>query len=659
MTTPTVRALWPRVALLSAAAAVAGSLTAVGLLRMSWQQFVDSYTFTNLVIGVVLTISGAFIGVHRPDNAVGTLLAAAGGGHLVSAVAGPVGTLGVLDGWPEPLTRVLATLFLVGWNIGLPTLFLLALLLFPDGRLPSPRWRRAAWLIVVLLVWSVVTSAINPVEIIEGEPGSRSLLAWSGFLPIFDVVTVVLAALPLIPVGAGFVVRYRRGDERTRRQLLWLILAVGGVFLINAQRWATGDGPIIFLVSILLLPVALTIAIVRYQLLDIRVVLSRALLYGVLIALVVGLFAALVAVFTATVPADADRTVTAAAAVTVALTLNPLRVLLQRIISRVFYGQRGDPAGTAALVGRHDLDDLDGVLEQLRRALRLPRLAVVEDGTEIAAAGPSADDHRQEILPLVLRRAGADDDQVGTLLVTLRAGERALHSDDRTALEATAASLALLLRERMLTAAVRSARAQTVQARERERLLLHRDLHDGLGPTLTGAALRLDAAANLLDPDPARARELLTDVRGDVRLAIAEVRRVVYGLRPLALDERGLLGALAEHVDRDTGLPAELVVDEPLPPLSPAVELAAYRIAVEGIVNARRHSDGTTVTVDLSVCDDHLVISVTDDGRAPTTWTPGVGIRSVAERAEELGGRAEVGPAAHGWTVRALLPLQQ
>jgi len=244
--------------------------------------------------------------------------------------------------------------------------------------------------------------------------------------------------------------------------------------------------------------------------------------------------------------------------------------------------------------------------------------------------------------------------------VTLRLGERTLHAEDRRALEMIAPLIGMVFRERALVDDLRDARAQTVEARENERHALHRDLHDGLGPTLTSAALRLDAAVNLVETDSTKARATLAHARSDVGDALTEVRRVVYGLRPIPLDEHGLIGALREQAEHPAALTVEVHASDTLPPLSPAVELAAYRVAVEGIANANRHSNGSTVTVDVGLApgSEELLVTVRDNGLPPPDFRAGVGLHSLVDRVEELGGSVDVGPGGTGWTVDARLPLR-
>jgi signal transduction histidine kinase len=244
------------------------------------------------------------------------------------------------------------------------------------------------------------------------------------------------------------------------------------------------------------------------------------------------------------------------------------------------------------------------------------------------------------------------------LEVGLRRGEDALHAADRRVLTLIGTPLALALYSAELAGQVQASRAALVGAHAEERLRLHRELHDELGPVLTGAAFRADAASNVLHRDPEAADRLIGEVRAGVRQAIDDVRRVVYGLRPLELEEQGLVGALRQRLcGEPTGV--ELVLDAPeeIGGLPPAVEVAAFRIASEAVTNVLRHSAATRCVVRLRSGPSSLCLEVSDDGSGDSAWLPGVGLRSLIVRAEELGGRAVAGPTPAGGRVSAELPL--
>jgi trans-2,3-dihydro-3-hydroxyanthranilate isomerase len=213
-----------------------------------------------------------------------------------------------------------------------------------------------------------------------------------------------------------------------------------------------------------------------------------------------------------------------------------------------------------------------------------------------------------------------------------------------------------------LSQSLQRARERLITAREEERRRLRRDLHDGLGPALTAAALKIDLIDTLLPPDSRRLEELLSELRTEIGAAIDDIRRLVYELRPPALDELGLIGALREHAGRFAGAAGErlaISVEGPdeLPPLPAAVEVAAYRIAAEAITNAARHSGARHCHVRIAVEHD-LELEISDDGR----WQPGVdggtGLVSMRERAAELGGQCLAGPSDRGGgRVSARIPL--
>ena len=346
------------------------------------------------------------------------------------------------------------------------------------------------------------------------------------------------------------------------------------------------------------------------------------------------------------------------AAIVVAIAFNPLRLLIMKLVDRAFYGTRSDPATTASGVGQRlrDDGDLGDALERTRVALRLPGLSLRRpDGTLVGVAGTVEAGPVIE-LPLTFRGT-----VVGTLQVGLRRGEGVLHADDRRTLELIGTPLAAALHAATLREQVQVARTATVEAAAAERVRLQRELHDGLGPVLTSLSFTADAASNLVRTDPAEAERMLADVRGELRTALDEVRRVVYGLRPIELDDLGLAGALRQKVaamatTMRSGPEIRLWLPDDLPPLSAAVELAAYRIVLEALANLIRHSAAEHCDVRVTA-GEQLVITIDDDGPPPPEWSAGVGLRSIVDRAEELGGSATAGPADSGWRVRAELPL--
>ena len=616
--------------------------------RFSLGDLVDSYMLTNTAIGVGFAGCGGILAVQRPRNRIGWLLLGAGLAPLTTAAITPVGLYGITHDWPEWSLRVLVSGFFFAWPWGICMFLPLALQVFPTGRPVSPRWRWLFGLTAAAGMLFTIAMSTGPEPLAVAGRDIRSYLV----LPFYDSLGPLWFAANLAPLfgllGAigALMVRYRRGDERLRRQLLWLVLAVIVAVGLNLPRWLVGGGPILLLLAIPLVPAAITIAILRHQLLDIRLVLSRTVLYLLLTVAVVATYTGLLAVFDALLRGAGAPVL---ATLLIALAFNPVRVWLQRGVDRLLYGSRSDPVRAVSRVGaRLAADDLAGVLDGTREALRLPFAALRRDGRELAAAGrPSATLHT---VPLVFHGA-----RVGELIVGVRPGDRRLAAADLAVLDLLAAPLAAALHASTLAEEVQASRERIVAAREEERRRLHRDLHDGLGPALTGAGFKADAAHNLVADAPERAGTLLAELRRDIREAIDDVRRLVYGLRPPALDEFGLAGALRRHGE---ALPLAVTIDAPatLPALPAAVEVAVYRIATEALTNAARHAQAGAAYVELAI-DSAVRLSIVDDGTPDGPWTPGVGLTSIRERAAELGGNCTAGPTPTGGRVVAVLPL--
>jgi two-component system, NarL family, sensor kinase len=260
-----------------------------------------------------------------------------------------------------------------------------------------------------------------------------------------------------------------------------------------------------------------------------------------------------------------------------------------------------------------------------------------------------------------LRHRGED---VGALVLERRPGTSDFTPSERRLLADLAAQIGVAVEAVALTRALQRSRERLVVAREEERRRLRRDLHDGLGPALTASTMKIDRIRGRLEQDPEQADRLLSELRAEVKAAIDDIRRLVYELRPPALDELGLMGALREQAARfasDGRNGDRLYVDfyspEALPELPAAAEVAAYRIASEALTKAARHSGARRCNVRIAL-DGDLYIEVNNDGVWPEDWRPGVGISSMRERAGELGGTLSVGPApGGGGRVAARIPL--
>lgn len=655
------RVAWA-LALLSAvlvAAAVSGAVLA----GMTFTAAVDGFVVTNAAIGIAFSSCGLMLATQRPKNPIGWLFLAAGLAHAVTAAVAPALVGGVDAGWPVWVLRLLATIGVNTWPWSIAVFLPLALLLFPDGRAPGPRWRWLGWAMIVTAPLFAGELATDPAGLVADVPAQYLVLSqarYRGLTPLWTVAelrTLLVFAATLI----SLIVRYRRGGEPERRQLLWLIMAVLVTVTILVPWGVFLAGPVLLLLAIPLIGVAVTVAILRYQLLDIRLVLSRAVAYLLLTAAVVATYVALVALFNSSVRRPLGLGTSVLATLLVAIGFDPVRVRLQRLVDRAVYGDRSDPVRAVSRVSARLVDadaGLVGTMEALRAALRLPFAALRGTAGEIAASGTAPQTLRT--IPLTYR-----GDRIGDLLVGLRAGEQDLNPADRAVLELLAAPLSVAFFATSLSQELQRSRERIVNAREEERRRLRRDLHDGLGPVLTGVTLQADVIRALVPIDPSRAAELLLELRRQAGNAIEDIRRVAYGLRPPALDELGLIAALRQQITQQIDLhgaaPTAIDLDLPetTPPLPAAVESAAYRITVEAVANALRHARPRHLTVSLRIGRD-LMIEVCDDAApidAATAWSAGVGLRSMRERAAELGGACDARPSPHGGVVTASLPL--
>ena len=438
-------------------------------------------------------------------------------------------------------------------------------------------------------------------------------------------------------------------------------LAVPAGWLIAASWWGCGvviaatgnsnDALVPELLSIVALAAAAWAAIYRYRLFDARQVLSRTLVYAGLTACVLAIY---FAVATA-VGAVAHGTVSQPAAVIVAVAVAlPVQGVLRRWVTRLVYGDRDDPYAALERLGRRledaaDPDDvLPAVARTVRRTLRLDFVGI-QVGETAARAG--VDHGEGDRFPLIF--AG---ETIGTLTVSRPEG-RPPRPEEMRLLDGVIRQVAAAGHAVALTMDIRRSREHLVTATEEERRRLRRDLHDGLGPGLAGVVLGLQRARRKIPSDPDAATAQLDTLTRQTQEAIAEVRRLVEGLRPAALDELGLVAALTQRAESFGDI--EVTGPDPAPELPAAVEAAAYRIAVEAMTNISRHAHARRATVRISV-DGDLQLDITDDGKGlPGAFRAGVGISSMRERAAELGGHCTVEPASPcGTQVRASIPLE-
>jgi signal transduction histidine kinase len=472
--------------------------------------------------------------------------------------------------------------------------------------------------------------------------------------------------VPLV-VASGVWWRFERGAERepglARDRLRWVALGVAVTVVLSIPLgFVRTDGFLVVLgggLLVLVLPAAVVCAYRVPAGVDVRLVVARAA--GLVISVVVA-FAVWSGVVAGLSIAGVDTSrpgIAALVAAGVAVGFTPVRRLVDRTVDLLLFGDRPDPVRAASHFATElaDADDPVAVLRALREVLDVPSAAVRDEaGRAVLSSG---DTPAGPTYALPLTAAG---EPVGALVLGLRDGDAGPSSRDRPVLRIVVPALAQLVRAQGLAQELQASRARVVEAVEEDRDRLRRELHDGLGPALTGVAYAADAVRNLLATDAVRAAEVLEDLRADATDAIGEVRRLVDGLRPVVLDDLGLPAALRRHclqLRSRGGEPVQvsLDLDDPLTGLGPATELAVFRIVTEALTNVARHAGVDRAAVRVRLASGHLEVVVGDPGRTDgPVWTAGGGLRSMRERVDQLGGQLEVGSGPDGGRVRVLLP---
>lgn len=604
------------------------------------------------IVGPALALVAAVLTSRPAARRMGWVLLGVGAAACTFTAARAVTARTWADGEPGWLGQTSAWLTTWVWVWGFLPFVLLLPLLFPTGAPPSARWRPVAAASIALTTGVSVVLALDPR--VDSVSGARNPLGTDLLEPLYPGLAVVAAvAFPVLALLglASVVVRARAGGPVERRQLAlfgWAVLmAALSSFLLPGATTAAAS---------LLVPGAVLVAVLRYRLYEVDVLVSRTVVGAALLGGGLVLYLG-IAAWVGTAVGESSAALAGAAAL--ALAFHPARVSLQRAVDRLLFGDRGDPYRLLTRVddavggAATPLEALERAVAAAAEALRLPALcAEVElPGGGVARAGCG------DAAPVLVVPVVAHGVQVGRLLAASRGRADRLDRTDERRLAEVAAALSGVASALRLAQDVEKSREQTVAAREEERRRLRRDLHDGLGPQLAAVIMTVDSVRSALPPGD-RVRAVLEVALAEAQRAVADVRQLVHGLRPPALDDLGLVAALRSTGPAAGGLDVTVTAED-LDELPAAVEVAAFRIAQEALTNVVRHAGTDSARVALRAAEGVLWLSIADAGRGVADGrVAGVGLASMRERAAEVGGSVTWAPAVGGGTVvTARLPL--
>ncbi|MGI8482938.1 MAG: sensor histidine kinase [Thermomicrobiales bacterium] len=697
--------IWLRDAIRTAAwpLAAVNLFTAIAILvfpigyavRGEWIDALDKTIWGVLFLGY--TIAGILILSRYPQHRIGWTLIATSTVYLFTEWTYFYGIWG-LRSYPGEL---IGTRFVVQTGFFYPLGLYLALvelpLIFPHGRLAHPGWNIArvvglggaigASLAIGFVEPGTMNNEFGPVSnpwLIGGS--LRDVLATIGTGPWRGFVLIWIAG---IPAAIGLFWRLRHVGVEEQLQLKWMswfavivaaaycmhLYGVNHAWYLQPYGWIPH---VIWGIGLNALPIVIVIAILRFHLYEIDFIINRTIVYTVLS--VVGFITYLV--LTGTVGAvlghidwlENQRLIASLlATATIAVLFQPLRDVLRRSVNRMLFGYRDDPNAVLARLGQRLEASaapelvLPAVAQTVAEALKLPYVAVAVaagKGSDVRVVASAGDACRESLsFPMVYQH-----EWVGELRVSPRAPGEQFARSDRQTLEGLARQAAVSVYAVRLNMELRVAREQLVTTREEERLRLRRDLHDGLGSHLAALTIQAGTARRLLRSDIASAEIELVDLQSELRSAIGEIRRLVHGLRPPALDEVGLVGALrarmllfqidATSAAGEESLSITLDAPDTIPLLPAAVEVVLYRIVEEALTNIVRHAGARHAHLWLRVEDEGVCLRITDDGHGMRTDAQaGVGLVSMRERTAELGGSLQIGPnAPSGTTITVSFP---
>jgi signal transduction histidine kinase len=648
----------------------------------------DSWTFSSVLdvaVNIAVPAIGLVIASRRRENPLGWLLLVAGLGLGVVSFsrAYAVHTL-VADPGSLPAGRAFA--WLSNWMWAIPiSLLPFLLLLFPTGRLPATRWRPVAWFCGAVLV-ALAGGAVVHATLSWSRPFAReSVLSPSTFATTANMVLIIaLFALPVALV-LSFVALWRRfarssGDERL--QLKWFVTAAAFVAVTFIVSFFTNSviGQVLFDLALVFLYVAIGVAILKYRLYEIDVLINRAVVYGGLAAFITVVYVLLVAVVGAFIGATEGLALVATAVVAVAF--QPVRTRAQGIANRLVYGKRATPYEVLSEFSERVAEtySIDDVLPRMARILAEGTGAIRTEvwlrvGSELrpAASWPEGRSSASPVtitgdalptMPSASRVAAATSvAQVrhqGVLLGALRVIKppmEPLAPTEEKLLADLASQAGLVLRNVALLSDLRASRQRLVAAQDEVRRRLERNLHDGAQQQLVALAVKQRLVGELIDRNPDKAASMIAELQADTADALDTLRDLARGIYPQVLADQGLTAALEAQI-RKTPVPVELRPDS-IGRHDQEIEAAVYFCCLEALQNVSKYANASRAVVRLEVDGPWLTFGVQDDGAGfdPVRTRLGTGLQGMSDRLEALGGGLEIrSEPGRGTTIAGRVP---
>ncbi|HSL10746.1 MAG TPA: histidine kinase [Actinomycetota bacterium] len=640
-------------------------------------------------------VVGALILSRDGRNLIGILLLYGSSSTAVAFCAGVLTTARILDGHAGALTAAVALVGSVGWLFGIVPVLLLLLLLFPDGHLPSPRWRPVVWFIAAVGA-SVLLSTLFGAPTLSGSNEAISMPnPWYsptiersvGWVAEASWTFIVIVALAL----AAIVVRFRRSRGVERQQMKWFAAAAVFVFVSSLVTEAVlafapeleGVDSVISGLAFFALPVSVGVAVLRYRLYDLDVVVRKTLVYAALAVFATAVYVAIV-VGAGWWLGRNDSFLTMVAAVVVALTFQPVRTRLTHVANRLVYGRRATPyevlADFSQRVGATYGDD--DVLARMARVLgegvgadRADVWLKVDADLRNVAVWPGDTDR---LAPVALSNGhlpsigGAErvyavehgGELLGALAIRKPPADPVSPADDKLVAD-LAQQAGLVLRNVRLTEELRArlddlraAQKRLVQAQDEARRRLERNIHDGAQQQLVALAVKARLARSLTERDPAKAGEMLDQIAAETGSALEDLRELARGIYPPLLADEGLAAAIVAQA-RKSPLDVEVQVDG-VARYPADVEAAVYFSCLEALQNAAKYADARRVIVALRERGGHLTFTVADDGRGfdPATTGYGTGLQGIADRLVAIDGTLDIrSEPGGGTTVAGVVPV--